>query len=1007
MGQYRELAGQRGQHAGLKSDPAGEARRQQAWRVGGAIADNGRRGRPRLSLTADQGISSVTCPGLTTLTTPAHRHWQVQVLSTAGMLPISKVGTPGTHGVTGHRDAGLRREHATGGGEVAAATCGLARLMHIANGMMLTIGLWSMMFAAGWLPDNTRLAGNTTRLDGAMPKLHISCAPLTTCSGIGARSAAGGLDLDAAVLGGIRIAAVEQVAFALPTARGGRHRCRCRSGSGAHGGAAVRQRLVVGRRTAGIGMADHGEAAPLELQRASAFASVAMVLVELPAISAGVSYSVDLHVDRGGLRLGAGGRRRGWTSTPRPGAGGAGLGPSVAGSALGLLMIESTEGGSCAGCASCAQAIPLPASIAMASNGRTSGRGRSWLSSSWRNRGDCAPRRGNHARPHAVDPCPAGLRRVGSEFDTPFGLDRAPGSWQRQRRWDIAGRWAAAYARRTQVGGFMDAMQPWLLASGAAVGAGVLGAAAARLDPPPHPGDARTAQRRSRRGHATRRGRRACAAARRVPARNRGAEGALEDAAQQRRQMAAEMVRLMQQSDGAVRAKDRLLAATGHDLRQPLQAMDLALEKLQRAAPTARRARARNCRRACAPSPRCSMACCCCRSSMPAPAGVQDPAALAGLFTELSALHSTAAGAAGVALHWHAGELACSAIRDARQPAGTIGRQRHQGPPRGGRVLVAARRRGDHVRIEVRDNGIGIAPVHQPRLFDEFFQVGGLNAMRATVSAWGSRSSRGWPPCWARGWSCARDCTAAVASGSTCRVPRRHAGRPRVAAGPRPARRDALAAMLASWGYAPEPAEDAARIGRARRHRRQPRRPAVHRGRRRRSGLGFAVARAAASRRPQATRIILCPAPARALLDNASRLPRAAMLLPAAPRNRWALLVTAQRPQHGARRRPSPAIWGGGPPQKSLQPLRRSASKQLTRLGRERTFDHSVDSASPVAARAWSVEGERSRRRPARPRCCDRTGRWLTVGCGRSGRRQPAAGGITCSAVVARRLAKT
>ena len=56
--------------------------------------------------------------------------------------------------------------------------------MHIANGMMLTIGLWSMMFAAGWLPDNTRLAGNTTRLDGAMPKLHTSCAPLTTCSGI-------------------------------------------------------------------------------------------------------------------------------------------------------------------------------------------------------------------------------------------------------------------------------------------------------------------------------------------------------------------------------------------------------------------------------------------------------------------------------------------------------------------------------------------------------------------------------------------------------------------------------------------------------------------------------------------------------------------------------------------------------------------------------------------------------------------------------------------------------
>ena len=39
-------------------------------------------------------------------------------------------------------------------------------------------------------------------------------------------------------------------------------------------------------------------------------------------------------------------------------------------------------------------------------------------------------------------------------------------------------------------------------------------------------------------------------------------------------------------------------------------------------------------------------------------------------------------------------------------------------------MLLAARARGDTVRIEVRDNGVGIAPVHQPRVFDEFFQVG-------------------------------------------------------------------------------------------------------------------------------------------------------------------------------------------------------------------------------------------------------------------------------------------
>jgi len=41
---------------------------------------------------------------------------------------------------------------------------------------------------------------------------------------------------------------------------------------------------------------------------------------------------------------------------------------------------------------------------------------------------------------------------------------------------------------------------------------------------------------------------------------------------------------------------------------------------------------------------------------------------------------------------------------------------------RGG-VLVAARRRGEHVRIEVRDTGVGIAPEHQQAIFEEFVQV--------------------------------------------------------------------------------------------------------------------------------------------------------------------------------------------------------------------------------------------------------------------------------------------
>lgn len=41
----------------------------------------------------------------------------------------------------------------------------------------------------------------------------------------------------------------------------------------------------------------------------------------------------------------------------------------------------------------------------------------------------------------------------------------------------------------------------------------------------------------------------------------------------------------------------------------------------------------------------------------------------------------------------------------------------------GGRILVSARRRGEMVKIEVRDSGVGIAPEHQAAIFAEFYQV--------------------------------------------------------------------------------------------------------------------------------------------------------------------------------------------------------------------------------------------------------------------------------------------
>jgi hypothetical protein len=68
--------------------------------------------------------------------------------------------------------------------EVAAATVGFAIDIHIPNGRMFTIGTWSIMLASGIWSVNTRCTGNTTRLLGATPNVHVICAPMHTCIAI-------------------------------------------------------------------------------------------------------------------------------------------------------------------------------------------------------------------------------------------------------------------------------------------------------------------------------------------------------------------------------------------------------------------------------------------------------------------------------------------------------------------------------------------------------------------------------------------------------------------------------------------------------------------------------------------------------------------------------------------------------------------------------------------------------------------------------------------------------
>jgi hypothetical protein len=114
---------------------------------------------------------------------PAHMQASLHVLLSTGMPPITVVGTPGAHGATvaGTQGIGVGTPSAAA---VAAITAGFDGLLHIPNGMTLTIGTWSMIVAAGSPPAMTRLTGNTTKALGAAPKLHAIIAPFVIWVGI-------------------------------------------------------------------------------------------------------------------------------------------------------------------------------------------------------------------------------------------------------------------------------------------------------------------------------------------------------------------------------------------------------------------------------------------------------------------------------------------------------------------------------------------------------------------------------------------------------------------------------------------------------------------------------------------------------------------------------------------------------------------------------------------------------------------------------------------------------
>ncbi|RST48263.1 hybrid sensor histidine kinase/response regulator [Variovorax sp. DXTD-1] len=210
----------------------------------------------------------------------------------------------------------------------------------------------------------------------------------------------------------------------------------------------------------------------------------------------------------------------------------------------------------------------------------------------------------------------------------------------------------------------------------------------------------------------------------------------LAERLQRNRQVSEERVReatavalqRMAEAEQAALSRARFLAAASHDLRQPLHAMGLFIDGLLPSATEAQRPAVLRLQEGTEfmgvllddllEISRLD-------AQVLTPAITKVP--LAALFDQLDAQHAPTAAETRVRLRWSDRGLAVRSDAALLQRiVGNLVANALRHAPAGGTVLVAARRiraGGDSVRIEVRDNGIGIAPIHQGRIFEEFYQV--------------------------------------------------------------------------------------------------------------------------------------------------------------------------------------------------------------------------------------------------------------------------------------------
>ncbi|UCV03987.1 ATP-binding protein [Dechloromonas denitrificans] len=183
-------------------------------------------------------------------------------------------------------------------------------------------------------------------------------------------------------------------------------------------------------------------------------------------------------------------------------------------------------------------------------------------------------------------------------------------------------------------------------------------------------------------------------------------------------------------AERANKAKSRFLAAASHDLRQPLHALSLFAADLQR---QVRDGGQQDLPRlaeqiATSTSVLSELLDSLLDISRLDVAGIKPdirPFALGPMFERLNNSFRRAAADRKLGLRFRPTTcwLDSDPVMIERMLANLVSNSLRYTPP-GGRILVAARPRGNYVQIEVRDSGVGIAPEHQAAIFAEFYQVG-------------------------------------------------------------------------------------------------------------------------------------------------------------------------------------------------------------------------------------------------------------------------------------------